>query len=205
MAYKKLVINGEEYPLVEKLSELENDVGFVKSETENSFIGYVEELNQVLLAARDGEAGIYGNNVHLIAKQKNILRSESGAIALDVSSQRISNLATPIDNTDAVNKGYVDAAINNLPEVPDIPITSDDWSLTIDGKDFVTIEAYDSMNLTARNGLNFYVENDMYLSASNISVSGDMHVQAPQSNDSVVTKKYVDDAIAALKALLNLQ
>ena len=87
----------------------------------------------------------------------------------------------------------------------DLPFKVEDYTMTIDSLDFINIDAYDVMSLSARNGLNLSVENDMYLSASNISVSGDMHVQAPQSNDSVVTKKYVDDAIAALKALLNLQ
>lgn len=86
----------------------------------------------------------------------------------------------------------------------DLPFTSNDWSLTI-GKDFVNIEAYDSINLTAQNSLSLHVENDMSLNATTIYVSGDMQVQTPTGNSSAVNKKYVDDAIAALKALLNLQ
>jgi hypothetical protein len=68
----------------------------------------------VLLAARDGDVGISGNNVHLLAKQKNILRSESGAVALDVSTQRIANVANPTDITDAVNKRYVDNILGDI-------------------------------------------------------------------------------------------
>lgn len=115
-----VVMNGKN---ITKMSELTDDVGYVKSVTDKSFIGYIEELNQVLLAARDVDVGISGNNVHLLAKQKNILRSETGAIAADVSNQRIASLADPVDITDAVNKRYVDNILGDIETALDGIIT----------------------------------------------------------------------------------
>ena len=86
--------------------------------------------------------------------------------------------------------GYITE--NDLPEVP---ITSDDWSVTIDGKDFLNMSSGDSMAFSTRNSMSFYSESDMHISASNIEVSGDMQVQTPTNDNSAVNKKYVDDAV----------
>lgn len=76
----------------------------------------------------------------------------------------------------------------------DIPITSDDYSVTIDGKDFLTISSEDSMSLSTRNNLSLYSETDINIDAMNVCVNGEI----------IASQKYVDDAIAALKKLLNL-
>lgn len=186
-----------------KVSQLENDVGFITAKDIPSVDvpTKLSDLEADSISRGDQEpfdfsvysADFNAHEMNFEVDNINFKNTNYGS-GINFDGNVIHDVGAPTDDTDGANKKYVDDAIANI-DIPDVPITSDDWSLTIDGKDFITIEAYDSMNLTARNSLSLYVENDMSLSASNIYVSGDMHVQAPQSNDSVVTKKYVDDAI----------
>lgn len=80
----------------------------------------------------------------------------------------------------------------------DIPITSTDYSVTINGKEFLDFNSDDSMHLSTHNSLNLFSTNGIYLNAKNIDVEGDMTVQTPKTAESVVNKKYVDDSVANL-------
>ena len=106
-----------------KVSELENDAGYVVSESEHTYIGYVSEINQMLVANDNGLTGVYGKDVSVLAKNITSIRSETGAIAVDVSNQRIASLADPVDITDAVNKRYVDNVLGDIETALDAIIT----------------------------------------------------------------------------------
>jgi hypothetical protein len=79
--------------------------------------------------------------------QQNRLDQLSAPTAsVNLNSQKISNLATPVDPTDAANKGYVDSAITGLSwkesahllATNNIALTGSDGTLVIDGHDALT-------------------------------------------------------------------
>jgi hypothetical protein len=97
-----------------KLSELENDVGYVKSEEEYGYIGFTNKGKRAFFEAQDNIA-IESKSVHILTGAQTILKSNGdGGVALNVSSQRIANLANPIDDTDGANKRYVDDLIGDV-------------------------------------------------------------------------------------------
>lgn len=77
----------------------------------------------------------------------------------------------------------------------DIPITTTDYSVAINGKEFLDFNSDDSMHLSTHNSLNLFSINGIYLNAKDIDVEGDMTVQTPKTDESVANKKYVDDSI----------
>jgi hypothetical protein len=74
----------------------------------------------------------------------------------------------------------------------EVPITSTEDSVTLNGKDFLEIESSDSMTVKTRNAMYIESENDMQFRATNIGVTGDMTVQDPVGGTSVANKGYVD-------------
>lgn len=98
-----------------KLSELENDVGYLKSEEQYGYIGFASNGRRAFFDAQDN-ISIVSRSVHIITDGRTFLKSNGdGGVALDVSSQRIANLANPINDTDGANKKYVDDAVNGIP------------------------------------------------------------------------------------------
>lgn len=114
MAYKKLVINGEEYPLPSKVSDLDNDVGYLKeSSDEGAFINYGEGYAVNIGASTDVSIAS-GGNVYLNGRNGTVVNAEEGEIAADFSNQRIANIADPKADTDGANKKYVDGLVGNI-------------------------------------------------------------------------------------------
>lgn len=97
-----------------KLSELDNDVGYLKSEEQYGYIGFTNYGKRAFFEAQD-DIAIVSESVHIFTDGKTVLKSNGdGGVALYVSNQRISNLANPIDDTDGANKRYVDDLIGDV-------------------------------------------------------------------------------------------
>ena len=194
-------ITADDIPSVDvpgKVSELENDVGYITENdlpevpiTSDDFSTNIDGKDFLNMSSGDSMAFSTRNSMSFYSESDMHISASNIEVSGDMKVQ------SPQNDNSAANKKYVDDAIANGGGggTPDIPITSDDWSITIDGKDFVNIDAYDSMNLTARNALSLTSESDINMSASTFYISGDMQVQTPTNDNSAVNKKYVDDAV----------
>ena len=190
-------ITADDIPSVdvpEKVSELENDVGFVKGND----LPFTHEDYSFNLSTDFVNLDAY-DSMNLSARNSLGLSSEND-INISASTVYVNGdirVQAPTNDNSAVNKKYVDDAIADSGGggSSDGVITTDDMSVSLDGKDFLNISSYDSMSLSTRNALNLESENEINITATNVNVSGDMQVQTPTNDNSAVNKKYVDDAV----------
>lgn len=99
MAYKRLVINGEEFPLPSKVSDLDNDAGFIAP----------NETGQLNISA--STVNIEGGSVTL----------GTTSYGFSVSGNVIKEVGTPEADTDGANKKYVDDAVNGI-DIPEVGV-----------------------------------------------------------------------------------
>ena len=88
----------------------EADVTLIISATDNNL--YLPEISKILVP---------GTRIHLSHTSKSICDDATLSFTLEVpdDSIRLKNIATPIEDTDAVNKAYVDALDNVLKDIRD--------------------------------------------------------------------------------------
>ncbi len=122
-----------------------------------------------------GEVSYYGIALRDYAKDSGMVSGGGGGTATNVPTK-----VSELEN----DAGYLTA--------DEVPITSTEDSVTLNGKDFLEIESSDTMTVKTRNAMSIESENDMYFRATNIGVTGDMTVQDPVGGTSVANKGYVD-------------
>lgn len=162
------VLNGE---TVTKVSELENDEGYLKSQGNTAYITYgagdevnIGARNEVHIAT-GGAVTIEGNNAAVF--------ESSTDVAATFSGKRISNISKPVAGTDAVTLQYlIDNGYIKRSENGNIDLSA--LETKISGGSFV-VQAL----------------------AYGMSVSGNriQDVGTPTMDGDATTKKYVDDAI----------
>ena len=198
MAYKKLVINGEEFPLPskvsdlendsgfitgndvpKKLSELENDAGYLKSQGEAAFIAYGAD-GEVSIGASVGVNISSGGSVTIDGNNAAVIKSYSD-VAATFNGQRISNIAKPVSDDDAVTLRYL----------------NDMGYLKSGGGNNIHLSALE----TKIGGGSFVVDALAY----GMSVSGNriQNVGTPIADNDSTTKKYVDDLIGGVSTALD--
>ena len=119
MAYKKLVINGEEFPLPSKVSELENDSGFI---TGNDVPKKLSNLEADFISRSDLEpfyfsayiANFGGHEMNFEFDNINFKKT-LGSLGFDFDGQTLRNVGAPEADTDGASKGYVDNAVKGIP------------------------------------------------------------------------------------------
>lgn len=193
MAYKKLVINGEEFPLPSKVSDLDNDAGFI--------------------APNDmGQVDISGSTVNIAGGSVTIGKTTYG---FSVSGNAIKEVGTPEADTDGANKKYVDDAVKGI-DIPDVSVPTKVSQLENDAG-YIT-NFVDEMNVTGtlhtqiiygHEGIDINSEHTFIGSIDGVGIDfggyntdrnygqieGDMRVQTPVNDASVANKGYVDGEI----------
>ena len=89
---------------------------------------------------------INGNTISSTDNNGNIILDPNGTGTVDISSARITSVASPSANTDAVNKEYVDLAIAAFEQNSNLDITGDSGSGSI-------IFATEALNIAGGTGL----------------------------------------------------
>ena len=140
--------------------------------------------------------GSFGKNVYI------------GGI-LDISGNKITNVATPIDGTDGVNKDYVDLVANKVGGdfTKGQVIIGDSNGDAIRGYDFLTTDT-NTLNLSLPFTISNTADNSLQVSGGiiagggiNLSGNSIIEVGLPQAPTDAVNKFYVDNLISNLDTI----
>lgn len=130
--------------------------------------------------------------------------------ALDMGNNKVTNVAAPTENGDAVNKSYVDTAISGLTDgttaMPYVKKNGDTMAGNLSMGTNAINNAY-GYGLTGPNTPAF-VNNAGEASIANLSVASNyqvLNVATPVKDTHAATKKYVDDADAVLNAAIQAE
>lgn len=156
-------------------------------------------------------AGSFTNNSLVINNQL--------ATNLNVNNKRIVNMSTPVDNTDATNKQYVDATI--ISTVSSYVLKAGDTlnlnaNLTLNGGEILGLPTVPSGNTAAASKLYVDTITSQYLPTvggtvtGNLTMSADTHIYLPTPTGGftlggeVVNRSYVDTAITNASGFVHL-
>jgi hypothetical protein len=114
---------------------------------------------------------------------------------IDLHKNKIKNLAEPTDDSDAVNKKYIDDKFStlNIPNLGNYLLKNGD---TMDG--FLTLPSttpYEDYHAATKKYVDDKLPSNTYLPISGGTLTGNLIVLTPTSDNHPATKKYVDDRI----------
>ena len=130
--------------------------------------------------------------------------------ALNMQNNKVTNVAAPTENSDAVNKSYVDTAVNGLTDgttaLPYVKKTGDNMTggLSMGG---YSISDVRSLQLREAAPVAFIASNAEAAIATSIDPANYqvLNVATPVKDTHAATKKYVDDADAVLNAAIQAE
>lgn len=168
-----ILTHGKDGKTITKVSELENDEGYLKSQGNTAYIKYGAG-DEVNIGARDAVDISTSGNLTVEGNYAAVFKSGSD-VAATFNGQRISNIAKPVSDDDAVTLRYL----------------NDMGYLKSNGNGNGNI-ALSALHTTVSGG-SFVVQPLGY----GMSVSGNriQDVGTPTMDGDATTKKYVDDAI----------
>ena len=173
------VRDGKDGKTITKVSELENDAGYLKSQGESAYFAYGADV-EVSIGASAGVNIGTGGSVTIDGNNAVVIKSYSD-VAATFNGQRISNIAKPVSDDDAVTLRYL----------------LDMGYIKRGANDSIALSALE----TKVSGGSFVVDPLAY----GMTVSGNriQNVGTPIADNDSTTKKYVDDLVGDVSTALD--
>lgn len=140
------------------------------------------------------------NNLNISSANTVVLNQGEGLIS--AANKKIENVATPVSNTDAANKQYVDNAVAGVnPEGAYLPLSGGTMSgnINLNGNQLQNVS--NIIGIPGRT-LSLYSDTNVNLASGNSSLTANnkrlQDVGEPIANNDATTKNYVDNAVSGI-------
>ena len=161
-----------------------------------------EAIEDAKKAGTDAQATITNT---ILPKFNNYLLVEGGGMSGDINmnSNKITNVSTPVNNNDAANKSYVDTETGKRVLTSDFNTFKTTNSANIAEAKKAGTDAQSTITNTVLPKFNNYLllEGGTMDGSINMGNNAITNVPTPTDNNHAVNKKYVDDVIAANDAM----